>query len=78
MYGLHNIGAAESIATYLDAVVVPTLNKARLPSVTTESKGKVSAVDTGDGENADRTDDHAGLFSKNIFKLFIWYSFVFQ
>eukprot|EP01032_Pedospumella_encystans_P014328 gene14328-16463_t len=59
MYGLHNIGAAESIATYLDAVVVPTLSKTR-PSVATEGKVKASAADTtgADAGNEAGADDN--------------------
>ena len=62
MYGLHNIGAAESIATYLDAVVVPTLSKAR-PSVAAEDKVKKSgAADTtgADTVNEAGVDDNTG------------------
>lgn len=76
MYGLHNIGAAESIATYLDAVVVPTLSKARLPSVTTD-KMKASGADTADGVNEDRTDDHAGEIFVYISYLPNWFLFPF-
>ena len=72
MYGLHNIGAAESIATYLDAVVVPTLSKAR-PSVATEGKTKASAADitSADTGNEAGADDNTGIF------LFLEQSFVF-
>ena len=64
MYGLHNIGAAESIATYLDAVVVPTLSKAR-PIVATEGKVKKSAAETtsADTGNEAGADDNTGIYS---------------